>query len=170
MKVIFKKSLWTFLSAIIVLLVSCNSSKPDETSGGKRGGFRVTRVRVDDSFWSPKLERWQSVTVNDVFDKFEGKYSPEGTSLEKDFTVMGGTRNAFLNFDLVAQGKRGIGRHHGIRKHFVRRHCRCVRTALRQRSQSTYDCRHHRHDDRCAIGEPWSRVAPPNHGSQPGSP
>jgi len=75
--------------------------------------MHVVRVAIDDPFWSPKLSRWQTVTVNDVFDKFEGKYTPEGTSLEKDFKIMGGTRNAFLNFDLVAQGKRGIGKHHG---------------------------------------------------------
>ena len=38
---------------------------------------------------------------------------PQGQSLEKDFRVLGITRNAFLNFDLVAEGKRGIGKHHG---------------------------------------------------------
>ena len=65
-------------------------------------------------FWSPKLQLWQTKTVNDVFDKFEGKiYGLKVQSLEKDFRVLGITRNAFLNFDLVAEGKRGIGKHHG---------------------------------------------------------
>ena len=56
---------------------------------------------------------WQRKTVNDVFDKFEGKYEPQGRSLERDFKFLGTTRDAFLNFDLVAQGKRDIGKHHG---------------------------------------------------------
>ena len=70
--------------------------------------FKVVDVNVNDSFWGPGLARWESVTVNDVFDKFEGKYKPDGTTLERDFKVMGETRNAFKNFDLVAEGKRNI--------------------------------------------------------------
>ncbi len=73
----------------------------------------VYQVKIDDPFWSPKLALWSTKTVNDVFDKFEGKYQPEGKYLEKDFQALGKTRNAFLNFDLVAEGKRGIGKHDG---------------------------------------------------------
>ena len=69
---------------------------------------------MNDPFWSPKFEQWRTVTVNDVFDKFEGKYDPQDNQyLERDFKISGTTRNAFENFDLVAQGKRGIGTHAG---------------------------------------------------------
>ena len=64
--------------------------------------YELVDVKINDSFWSPRLQLWQTKTVNDVFDKFEGRYTPKGESLEKDFKVLGITRNAFLNFDLVA--------------------------------------------------------------------
>jgi hypothetical protein len=72
--------------------------------------YELVDVKINDSFWSPKLQLWQTKTVNDVFDKFEGRYKPQGQWLEKDFEVLGTTRNFFLNFDLVAAGKRDIVR------------------------------------------------------------
>jgi DUF1680 family protein len=74
----------------------------------------ITEINIHDQFWSPKFDQWRTVTVNDVFDKFEGKYDPQGNeSLERDFKESGITRDAFHNFDLVAQGKRGTGKHAG---------------------------------------------------------
>ena len=48
----------------------------------------IANVRLDDDFWSPKMAVLRSVTVNDVFDKFE-----------RD--------GALANFDRVAQGLTG---------------------------------------------------------------
>ncbi|MCE5259220.1 MAG: glycoside hydrolase family 127 protein [Chloroflexi bacterium] len=45
-------------------------------------------IRLDDAFWSPKLEVLRTVTIKDVFDKFEKS-------------------GALANFDRVAQGQRG---------------------------------------------------------------
>ena len=73
----------------------------------------VTDVKIEDAFWTPKMELWRKTTVNDVFDKFEGKYELQGKELIDDAKKNGKTRNAFLNFDLVAEGKRGIGLHYG---------------------------------------------------------
>lgn len=70
-------------------------------------------VKVNDAFWSPKYKVWDSVTVYDVFDKLEGKYEPDRDDIKKEKEAMGRTRNAFLNFDLVAQGKTNINTHDG---------------------------------------------------------
>ena len=99
--------IWTIVTA-------CNdTSRTRDLASTDSLHYELVDVKISDSFWSPKLQLWQTKTVNDVFDKFEGKYRPQGQSLEKDFRVLGITRNAFLNFDLVADGKRGIGKHHG---------------------------------------------------------
>lgn len=99
----------------MVICFGCLQSKLSDNTNHNldSADFKIVTVKVNDSFWSPGLERWEAVTVNDVFDKFEGKYTPEGIHLEKDFKIMGETRDAFKNFDLVAEGKRGIGKHHG---------------------------------------------------------
>ncbi len=70
-------------------------------------------VKVNDSFWSPKIRVWNTVTVYDVLDKLEGKYEIDrpDTKAEKERT--GHTSDAFHNFDLVAQGKTNIGQHDG---------------------------------------------------------
>ncbi|MDB5155402.1 MAG: six-hairpin glycosidase [Mucilaginibacter sp.] len=70
-------------------------------------------VRVNDSFWSPKLKVWNTVTIYDVFDKLEGKYVPDRPDIIAEKEKLGKTRNAFLNFDLVAQGKKNINTHDG---------------------------------------------------------
>jgi DUF1680 family protein len=70
----------------------------------------VKDVKINDSFWSPKLHLWNDVTVNDIFNKFEGGYDVESQSgLLNDFKKKGRTQNAFRNFDIVAEGKRGVG-------------------------------------------------------------
>ncbi len=106
------KKLLTVLILIWTIATACNDSSRNLASIDSLH-YELVDVKINDSFWSPKLQLWQTKTVNDVFDKFEGKYRPQGQSLEKDFKVLGITRNAFLNFDLVADGKRDIGKHHG---------------------------------------------------------
>lgn len=107
-----KTSLVVFIFSIIFF--GCKNTTPEgDRSKSDSLRYSVVNVEIKDVFWSPRLELWRSTTVNDVFDKFEGQYEPEGKYLERDFKELGETRNAFLNFDLVAQGKRAMGKHHG---------------------------------------------------------
>src|ERR1700712_3536624 len=71
------------------------------------------QVRIDDQFWSPKLKVWDTKTVYDVFDKLEGKYEPDRPDIIAEKARLGRTRNAFLNFDMVAQGKKNTQLHDG---------------------------------------------------------
>jgi DUF1680 family protein len=93
-----------------VLLIMASTKAWAQTTENQLLGF--SQVKIDDPFWSPKLALWSKTTVNDVFDKFEENYQTEG-NLSKVKQSMGRSRNAFLNFDLVAQGKRGINQHAG---------------------------------------------------------
>lgn len=104
----------TSLSLILsaVLAIGCTSNEKN-TEQPSALNYQLQKVSIHDKFWEPKLRHWQTKTVNDVFDKFEGKYQPEGEWLQRDFKTLGVTRNAFTNFDLVAEGKRGIRKHHG---------------------------------------------------------
>ena len=81
----------------------------------------IKDVKINDSFWSPKLRLWSDVTVNDVFNKFEGQYDVSAENghrgLVSEYERMGRTRNAFHNYDLVAQGKRGTGQMDGVTFH-----------------------------------------------------
>lgn len=70
-------------------------------------------VKINDPFWSPKLAVWDKKTVYDVFDKLEGQYEPDRQNLIDEKTKWGRTRNAFLNFDRVAQGQKDINQHDG---------------------------------------------------------
>ncbi|WPU95573.1 glycoside hydrolase family 127 protein [Mucilaginibacter sabulilitoris] len=70
-------------------------------------------VRIDDQFWSPKFKVWNSTTVYDVFDKLEGKYEPDRPDIIKEKEKLGRTRNAFQNFDWVAEGKKNTQQHDG---------------------------------------------------------
>jgi hypothetical protein len=81
---------------------SLTAGPSDKGSSGIRFP-EVNQVKIEDTFWKPKLNLWQKVTVNDVFDKFEGKH------LEHP----GEFCNTFENFDRVAKGERNIGRHAG---------------------------------------------------------
>jgi DUF1680 family protein len=96
------------LLSLAMLIASCTSRQANESPGG------ISNLKIDDKFWSPKFALWSTTTINDVFDKFEGKYNQDvSPALKQDFESLGTTRNAFSNFDLVAQGKRGIGKHSG---------------------------------------------------------
>ncbi|GAA4925556.1 glycoside hydrolase family 127 protein [Mucilaginibacter defluvii] len=75
--------------------------------------LEFSQVKIDDGFWSPKLKVWTKVTVYDVFDKLEGHYEPDRPDIIAEKKKLGRTRNAFMNFDLVAQGKKNIGVHDG---------------------------------------------------------
>ena len=67
--------------------------------------LRLQDVDIKDSFWSPKLKVWSSKTVYDVFDKLEGRYEPDRQDIIEEKAKLGRTRNAFMNFDRVAEGK-----------------------------------------------------------------
>jgi DUF1680 family protein len=71
----------------------------------------INEVKITDSFWSPRIEQWRSLTVNDVFNKFEGKHIDTVESAGEK--VSSQPKDAFSNFDLVAQGKRDIHQHVG---------------------------------------------------------
>lgn len=71
-------------------------------------------VRVDDPFWNSKFKIWTTATVYDVFDKLEGKYEPDRPDIIKEKEKLGRTRNAFQNFDWVAQGKKNTQQHDGL--------------------------------------------------------
>ena len=104
----FRPGVIFFVATSFLLLVSY---KQPAGYGLKDG---ITQVKITDAFWGPKFETWRKTTLNDVFNKFEGAYNPkESAPLKKDFEKSGATRNAFKNFDLVAEGKRGIGIHNG---------------------------------------------------------
>src|SRR6187397_1216038 len=108
------KKLLSICILILVIATACRKDyHTDNAESNDSSHYELGNVKIADAFWTPKLQLWQTKTVNDVFDKFEGKYRPQGESLERDFKVLGTTRNAFLNFDVVAEGKRGIGKHHG---------------------------------------------------------
>lgn len=109
---IYMKKKFHSLAILASVIAGCSMDQRS-AEADEKVRYELISVRIDDHFWSPKLRLWQTKTVNDVFDKFEGKYQPEGKWLENDFKVLGVTRDAFLNFDLVAQGKRAIGKHHG---------------------------------------------------------
>ncbi|PSR56498.1 six-hairpin glycosidase [Adhaeribacter arboris] len=66
----------------------------------------VHQVKINDPFWSPKLELWRTTTANDILDKFEGKHL--ATAEERK------NNNVFGNFDQVAAGKKGTGQHAGL--------------------------------------------------------
>ncbi len=92
---------------------ACKTNSPGAETPADNAIYKIAKVEIHDSFWSPKFAIWQTVTVNDVFDKFEGKYKPEGPYLERDYSELGQTRNAFTSFDRVAKGERGTLKHHG---------------------------------------------------------
>lgn len=64
------------------------------------------KVVINDAFWTPKLKQWAAKTSNDVLDKFEAKHK---TNPEERLS-----ENTFTNFDDVANGKAGTGKHAGL--------------------------------------------------------
>ena len=73
----------------------------------------LKQVVINDPFWTPKYKLWNTITVNDVFDKLEGKYIPDRKDLIEEQKKLGKTRNAFTNFDRVAKGEKDIKIHDG---------------------------------------------------------
>ena len=64
--------------------------------------IEARKVHIDDSFWSPKMELWKRVTIDDLLNKFEGIHVYEP-----------GNHNTLSNFDRVTQGWTGTGGHGG---------------------------------------------------------
>jgi len=96
---------------LIGFRIDSNKTPGEDTAVNKPMVFSAVKdVKVNDSFWSPKLALWSDVTVNDIFNKFEGQYDEESRrDLLNEYKKLGRTRDAFRNFDIVAQGKRGVG-------------------------------------------------------------
>ena len=98
-----KKHHFTLLLAFTL----CNLSGKYTTTYAQKPMGKVTfiearKVHIDDSFWSPKMELWKRVTIDDVLNKFEGKHVNEP-----------GNHNTLSNFDRVTQGCTGTGGHVG---------------------------------------------------------
>lgn len=90
-----------------IVLASCSGKdlKVADT-GGELKLNSVSQVTIKDPFWTPRFEQWRIVTVDDVFDKFEGKFKENPEEWHRN--------NTFVNFDDVAQGKKGTGHHAGL--------------------------------------------------------
>ena len=84
-----KISLITTLLVVAAGVVLAQQSEPHHLTP-----IRIQDVKIDDSFWSPKIKVWRDVTIDDCFTKFEND--------------RGGAIN---NFDLVNDGR--TGRHAG---------------------------------------------------------
>lgn len=94
-------------SAIAVAAISSTATAQQLTP------VDIKHVTIKDAFWSPKLNTIHTVTVYDVLNKLEGNYEPDREDLIKEKEKTGRTRNAFLNFDRVAQGKKNTGESDG---------------------------------------------------------
>jgi len=91
-KIYFNQLSAILLAVLLSVFVSCKQEAVVELTDG------ITQVKVKDSFWGPKFDQWRTTTVNDIFNKFEGNYNPQGSSiLKRDFEQLGATRNAFKN-------------------------------------------------------------------------
>ncbi len=106
------RKLTIFLSIALLLIFSVSRAFSQTQTRQPLIQPEVKEVKITDKFWSPKFDQWRKTTITDVLDKFEGHYDPIG-GLENEMKQLGQTRDAFKNFDLVAQGKRGIGLHYG---------------------------------------------------------
>jgi DUF1680 family protein len=110
----------TFFLSFCLIAISASSYAQSQQAPqtavplpGQVRPLNLENVKIQDAFWSPKLKTWDSKTVYDVFDKLEGQYVPDRPDLVEDLKKSGRTLNAFLNFDLVAQGKSNINQHDG---------------------------------------------------------
>lgn len=93
-----------FLVTTLFTVVSMNSCKQENNE--TKGFAPIGRVKITDSFWSPKFKQWSTVTANDVLDKFEGKHLESADDQQRN--------NSFANFDVIAEGKKGTGQHAGL--------------------------------------------------------
>lgn len=99
------KSIFLLVSAFILSSCSGKNQKVENENKGLNLNS-VSEVIIADSFWTPRFEQWRTVTVADVFDKFEGKFKENPEEWQQN--------NSFVNFDDVAQGKKGTGHHAGL--------------------------------------------------------
>lgn len=92
---------------LLPLAIILTSSGDAPKRSDKHPTFQeVNKVKVDDSFWAPRLKQWGTTTANDVFDKFEAKHLNNPDEQRR--------QNTFANFDDVAQGKKGTNHHAGL--------------------------------------------------------
>jgi DUF1680 family protein len=110
---ISKSHLIVLLGIQLTLLSNRSFAQPNNQIRRIIHPLSFQQVRIDDPFWSPKLKVWNTKTVYDVFDKLEGKYEPDRPDIIAEKAKWGRTRNAFLNFDRVAQGKKNTQSHDG---------------------------------------------------------
>ena len=64
---------YRFMFPVLLAMTATGSLTAGPSDKGS-SGIRfpeVNQVKIEDTFWKPKLNLWQKVTVNDVFDKFE---------------------------------------------------------------------------------------------------
>ena len=87
-------------------LALCSNKHTNESKKDKLHFVDNSNVTINDSFWTPKFKQWSSVTLYDVFDKFEGKHLHSHDEQIRN--------NTFDNFDDIAEGKRGTGIHRGL--------------------------------------------------------
>lgn len=99
--------LFTFL--LVFASLSCAAQEKEISNAKQIQPVQLSAVKINDGFWSPKLKVWYTKTIYDVLNKLEGQYEPDQEDLIKEKVEKRRTRNAFLNFDLVAQGKKSIG-------------------------------------------------------------
>ncbi len=97
---------YSIIALLTVLVLAGCSAKQNRETEENICFLEVNQVKIHDSFWSPKLKLWSTVTATDVLNKFEGKHI-HGAEFPED-------HDAFHNFDLVASGERGIGKHAGF--------------------------------------------------------
>lgn len=91
---------------MLSMLAACAVKKPSQGTPQRPQLQPVLNTTVADQFWSPKFELWRNKTANDVLDKFEGKHLSNAKDKAEN--------DAFANFDKVAQGKKGTGKHAGF--------------------------------------------------------
>ena len=64
------------VAAVLTVLMQMGCQSPATDTRQILHLPELDQVRIEDAFWSPKLETWRKVTANDVLDNFEGKYTP----------------------------------------------------------------------------------------------
>ena len=101
-----ENKLWCFVSMALIAVGSVTTSYAKDDGKTPIQFIPVEDVQINDAFWTPKFDRWNSVTVPDVFDKFEGKHLK--TAEEQN------NNNIFMDFDEVAAGKKGTGHSAGL--------------------------------------------------------
>src|SRR6267154_2960630 len=65
------KSQFVVLGFLISLLPLASHSASAELVSAVLHPVPISKVSIDDPFWSPKLAVWRTVTITDCFDKFD---------------------------------------------------------------------------------------------------